>query len=347
LAASIRSFDVRFQHFLCSTVAQMKRRAFLGSSLMIVSLPQIASAQSSTRVFRIGWVVGTSATASAPLLNAFRKGLADLGYIEGRNLAIEARYADDVPERVAALAEELVRIPVDVVVTQGTATWAVVKIVTSVPVVYTFSADPVEAGFAPSLARPSGNATGLTLMSVELNGKRFELLHEALPAVRRATIIANPDHRGEHLERRDSEESARRLGISIQYLPVHNDAEIATRLPSIAAANSEAIVVFPDPLTIRNRQLLIDYGMARQVPVIGAWAIFAQSGALLTYGPRLTESYRRAAYYVDRILKGTRPADLPIERPTVFELVVNLKTAKALSITIPQAVLLRADEVIQ
>ena len=325
----------------------MKRRAFVGSSLIIASLPQIAAAQPSTSVFRIGWVVGTSATASAPLLDAFRKGLADHGYIEGRNLAIEARYADDVPERVAGLAAELVRIPVDVVVTQGTATWAVVKVVTSVPVVYTFSADPVEAGFAPSLARPVGNATGLTLMSVELNGKRFELLHEALPAVRRATIIANPDHRGEHLERRDSEESARRLGISIQYLPVHNDAEIAARLPSIAAANSEAIVVFPDPLTIRNRQVVIDYGTARQVPVIGAWAIFAQSGALLTYGPRLTESYRRAAYYVDRILKGTKPADLPIERPTIFELVINLKTAKALRLTIPQSVLARADEVIQ
>ena len=165
--------------------------------------------------------------------------------------------------------------------------------------------------------------------------------------LRRCTIIANPDHRGEHLERGDSEKSAHRLGISIQYLPVHNDAEVDAAFPSIVAGNSEAIVVFPDPVTIRNRQRIIDFGMTRHVPVIGAWAIFAQSGALYTYGPRLTESYRRAAYYVDRILKGAKPADLPIERPTVFELVVNLKTAKTLGINVPQSLLLRADEIIQ
>lgn len=325
----------------------MKRRTFLASSLTAASLPQIAAAQPAARAFRVGWIVGTSAAASAPLLNALRKGLADLGYVEARNLVIEARYADDVLERVPTLAQELLRIPVDVVVTQGSATWAVVKVVTSIPVVYVFSADPVEAGFAPSLARPAGNSTGLTLMLVELNGKRFELLHQILPALRRATIIANPDHRGEHLERRDSEESARRLGISVEYLPVHNDAEMEAALSSIATGTSEAIVAFPDPLTIRNRQRMVNFGMARRIPVIGGWAIFAHSGALFTFGPRLTESYRRAAYYVDRILKGTKPADLPIERPTVFELVVNLKTAKALSITVPQSVLLRADEIIQ
>jgi putative ABC transport system substrate-binding protein len=325
----------------------MMRRAFVGSSLIFVSLPEIVAAQLPTRVFRVGWIVGTSETASAPLLDALRKGLADLGYIEGRNLAIEARYADDVLEQIPALAQELLRIPVDVVVTQGAATWTIVKVVTSIPVVYVFSADPVEAGFAPSLARPAGIATRLTLMLVELNGKRLELLHEILPDLRRTTIIANPDHRGEHLERRDSEESARRLGISIQYRPVHNDAELAAALSAITAGTSEAIVAFPDPLTIRNRQRIIDHGMARHIPVIGGWAIFAQSGALFTYGPRLTESYRRAAYYVDRILKGTKPADLPIERPTVFELVVNLKTARTLGIIVPQTLLLRADEVIQ
>jgi len=325
----------------------MKRRTVLASSLIFANLPDLAAAQLPTKVFRIAWIVGTSATASAPLLDALRKGLADLGYVEGRNLAIETRYADDVLDRVPTLAQELLRIPVDVVVTQGAATWAVVKVVTSIPVVYVFSADPVEAGFAPSLARPAGNATGLTLMLVELNGKRFELLHEILPALRRTTILANPDHRGEHLERRDSEESARRLGIRIQYLAVHDDSEIEGAFSSITAGTSEAIVAFPDPLTIRNRQRIIDYGMARRIPVVGGWAIFARSGALFTYGPRLTESYRRAAYYVDRILKGTKPADLPIERPTVFELVVNLKTAKALGIAVPQSLLLRADDVIQ
>lgn len=325
----------------------MNRRTFVGTSLIVAGLPAIAAAQSPARVFRVGWIVATSAAASAPLLDPLRKGLADLGYVEGRNLAIEARYADDAPDRIPALAQELLRIPVDVVVTQGSATWSIVKTVTSVPVVYVFSADPVEAGFVSSLARPSGNATGLTLMSVELNGKRLELLREFLPALRRSTIVANPDHRGEHLEREDSEKTARGLGISIQYLPVHNDAEVDTALLSIATSNSEAIVVFPDPVTIRNRQRIIEVGMARHVPVVGAWAMFAQSGALFSYGPRLTESYRRAAYYVDRILKGTKPADLPIERPTAFELVVNLKSAKTLGITVPRSLLLRADDAIQ
>ena len=325
----------------------MKRRAFVASSLVCAGLPEFAAAQTSARIFRVGWIVASSAAASAPFLDALRKGLADLGYIEGRNLAFETRYADDVADRLPALIQELLRIPVDVVVTQGSATWAVVKGVTSIPVVYVFSADPVEAGFAASLARPGGNATGITLMSVELNGKRLELLHEILPGLRRTAIMANPDHRGEHLERRDSEETARRLGISIQYLPIHNEAEIEAGLPSIGTGNSEAIVLFPDPVTIRNRQQIIDFGMARRVPVVAGWALFAQSGALFTYGPRLTESYRRSAYYVDRILKGGKPADLPIERPTVFELVVNLKTAKALGIAVPQPLLLRADEVIQ
>ena len=325
----------------------MKRRTFVATSLIIASLPEVAAAQSRARVFRVGWVVATSAAGSAPFLDSLRKGLADLGYVEGRNLAIETRYADDASDRIPALAQELLRIPVDVVVTQGPATWVILKNVTSVPVVYVFSADPVEAGFVPSLSRPSGNATGLTLMSVELNGKRLELLREFLPVLRRSTIIANPDHRGEHLEREDSEKTARRLGISIQYLPVRNDAELEATFLSIARGNSEAIVVFPDPVTSRNRQRIIDFGMTRRAPVIGAWAIFAQSGALFSYGPRLTESYRRAAHYVDRILKGTKPANLPIERPTVFELVVNLKTARTLGITVPQSLLLRADEVIQ
>ena len=150
-----------------------------------------------------------------PFLDAFRAGLADLGYIEGRNLAIETRYADDVFDRVPTLAQELLRIPVEIIVTQGPATWAIVQGVTTIPVVYVFSADPVEAGFAESFARPGGNATGLTLVSVELNGKRLELVREILPAQRRTAIISNPDHRGEHLEREDSEAAARRLGITI------------------------------------------------------------------------------------------------------------------------------------
>jgi putative tryptophan/tyrosine transport system substrate-binding protein len=324
----------------------MRRRTFLAVALVSASLSKITTAQGQATSFRVGWIVASSATTSAVFFDAFRAGLADRGYVEGGNLIIEARYGDDVPDRVPALTQELLGIPVDVIVTQGPTTWTIVKTVTTTPVVYVFSADPVEAGFAQSLARPGGNATGLTLMSVELNGKRLELLREILPNLRRTTIIANPDHRGEYLERHDSEEAARRLGITIQYLPVHNIAELEPAFSAVAT-DSEGIVVFPDPLTVRNRQRIIDVAATRRIPVISGWSIFAQSGALCTYGPRLSESYRRAAYYVDRILKGMRPADLPIERPTVFELVVNLKAAETLGLTMPAAILVRADEVIE
>jgi putative ABC transport system substrate-binding protein len=184
-------------------------------------------------------------------------------------------------------------------------------------------------------------------MSVEMNGKRLELLREILPDLRRATIIANPNHRGEHLELHDSEQAAQRLGIAIQYLPVHSLNELEASFAAADTSAPEAVVVFPDPVTVRNRQLIVDFATARRIPFLSGWKIFAESGALCTYGPRLSESYRRAAYYVDRILKGAQPADLPIERPTVFELVVNLKTAALLGLALPASVVARADEVIE
>ena len=325
----------------------MRRRDFVISLLAAATLVRDVAAQPKSKLARLGWVVGASAASSVPFLDSLRAGLADLGYVDGRNLVIETRYADDKPDRVAPLAEELVRLPVDVLVTQGTATWTVVGLKSEVPIVFIFSADPVEAGFAQSLARPSGNATGLTLMSVELNGKRLELLREIMPATRRVAILANPHHRGEHLERRESEEMAQRLGITIQYLPVHDLAELEASFEPIRSGSPEAIVVFPDPLVIQNRQRIIGFAMAQRIPVLSGWSIFAHSGALCTYGPRLTESYRRAAYYVDRILKGAKPADLPIERPTKFELVINMNTAKALGLTVPPSLLARADEVIE
>ena len=325
----------------------MRRRTFLASTLLSLTAPEALVAQVPARGFRLGWVVASSSTSTAPFLEALRAGLADLGYHDGRNYVLEARYADDVLGRVPALAEELLRMPVDIIVTQGPATRVVATAKTTIPVVYVFSADPVEAGFAQSLSHPGGNATGITLLSVELNGKRLELLREVLPAVRRAAVIANPDHRGEQQERRETEETAQRLGIAIQYLSVQNEPALEASFAAIAAGAPEAIVVFPDPLTIRNRQRIADFAMTRRIPVISAWSVFARSGALFSYGPRLTEPYRRAAYYVDRILKGTSPADLPIERPTVFELLVNMRTAAALGIAIPPAFLARADEVIE
>jgi putative ABC transport system substrate-binding protein len=326
----------------------MKRRRFLLSTLALAGLPKMTAAQSPTKVFRIGWLIGGSAEGSALFLDALRAGLADHGYIEGRNLVIEKRYGEDGPEPVvAALARELAHLPVDVLVTQGYATRTVVKEIAAVPVVYVFSADPILAGIAQSLARPGGNATGISLMSVELNGKRIELLREMLPRLERVTVIANPAHSGANFELEACDNAGRQLGIAVRQVLVRNAAELEESFAEIAAGKPGAITVLPDALVIQKRQRIVEFAAKERIPVISGWKIFAESGALCTYGPRLTESYRRAGFYIDRILKGAKPAELPIERPTVFELVVNLKTANSLGVTVPPSVLARADEVIE
>jgi putative ABC transport system substrate-binding protein len=276
-----------------------------------------------------------------------RESLAELGYVEGKNLTIEFRYGDDAIERVAELATDLERLRVDLIVAQGAAVEVISKLKLKTPVVYVFSGDPVSAGFAESLARPRGNMTGLTFMAAEFNGKRLELLREFVPDLRRVAIVANPEHPGEEIERRYSEEAGQRLGLLTDYFATRNRSELDGAFARIAETPVQAISVFADGFAIQNRQRIIEFAMSRRVPVISGWAIFAQSGALCTYGPRLAESYRRLAYYVDRVLKGAEPATLPIERPTKFELIVNAKTAKALNIAVPQSVLLRADQVIE
>jgi putative ABC transport system substrate-binding protein len=234
----------------------------------------------------------------------------------------------------------------EIILSVAAATRSAVANAGAVPVVYVFSADPVEAGLTQSLARPSGNATGITLMSVELNGKRLELLRQIRPELKRAAIIASPEHAGERFERENTQQTAAQLGIAIDYLPARDRTELEASLTAFQSGLSEAVVAFPDPMTVGNRTRIIEAATAKRVPVISGWALFAQSGALCTYGPKLSESYRRAAYYVDRILKGAKPVDLPIERPTALELVINLRTAETLGITVPQTVLARASDVI-
>jgi putative tryptophan/tyrosine transport system substrate-binding protein len=325
----------------------MRRREFItffGSAA--AAWPLVAHAQQ-PKVSRLGWLTTAPAAEVNPFLEALRAGLAAQGYIEGRNLTITARYADGDVGRVLPLAEELTRLPVDLIATQGTATRLLVKVSTIVPVAYVFSADPVLGGIADSLPRPGRNMTGITLMSAELNGKRLELLREIMPQIGRVAILASPHHAGEELERSNSVEMAQRLGITIQYFPTRSPADLRGAYASMAADPPQAIVVFPDPITFANRQQIVDFASTQRVPVVSGWADFAEAGALCTYGPRLTESYRRLAYYVDRILKGEKPAELPIERPTVFEFVINLKTAKALGIEVQPALIARADQVIE
>jgi putative ABC transport system substrate-binding protein len=325
----------------------MKRRTFLASTLAFGALPRSLRAQALARSARIGWLTAQQAASLTPFLDAFRAGLADLGYHEGGNLRIEYRYGDDALDRVPELAAELVRLPVDLIVAQGAAVPLISKLNLPVPVVYVFSGDPVTAGFADSLTRPRGMMTGLTFMAAELNGKRLELLQAMIPQLSRVTIVANPEHPGEQIERAYCEDAGRRLGLAIEYYPTRSKDELAGALGEMTGHRPQAISLFSDGFAIENRRTIIDFATSVNVPVVSGWPVFAQSGALCTYGPRLTESYRRLAHYVDRVLQGTRPADLPIERPTTFQLVVNLRTAAALHLTIAPSLLAGADDVIE
>ena len=239
------------------------------------------------------------------------------------------------------------QLPVDLIVAQGTAVSVLRKLNLPVPIVYVTSGDPIIAGFAETLAKPLGNMTGLTFMVADFSGKRLEILREIIPALRRVAVVGNPEHPGEHLERKYSADAGERLGLTLDYFPTRTQDELSAALAAMMERPPEAISLFGDGFAIQNRQRIIDFGIGHRAPVISGWPVFAQSGAICTYGPRLTDSYRRLAHYVDRILKGAKPAELPIEQPTTFQLVVNLKTAKTLGITIPPTLLARADEVIE
>jgi len=325
----------------------MNRRAFLVSSAVSAIAAGLGRAYAVAKVVRIGWLTAQRAASLTPFLEAFRGGLAELGYRENDNLEIDYRYGDDNLLRVAPLAAELVRKPVDLLVVQGAAVPLVYELKLSMPAVYVFSGDPVIAGFADSLAHPRGNMTGLTFMAAELNAKRLEILRDTIPGLQRVAIIANPEHPGSQIERTYAEETARKLGLATEFFGTATGDQLASAFAAMDPRPPQAISLFADGFAIQNRQRIIDYGMKHRAPVISGWEIFAKSGALCSYGPNLSESYRRLAYYVDRVHKGTPPSELPIERPTKFQTVVNLKTARALGLTLPDSILASADELIE
>ena len=324
----------------------MRRRGFLAGALSAFS-SRSAWAQGAPPLPCIGWLSAQQSSSLTPYLNALRTGLADLGYVEGRNLRIEYRFGDDSVERIPELAADLIRVPVSMIVAQGTAVAALKKLTPPVPVVYVTSGDPVLSGFAESFARPGGNMTGMTFMSAEMNEKRLDILREIKPELRRVAIIANPEHPGEELERRNLEETASKSGLNLSYFQTRNERELTGAFDRMAADPPHGISVLADGFAVQNRHWIINFAMRQRLPVISGWLVFAQAGALCTYGPRLASSYQRLASFIDRVLKGAKPGDIPIERPTMFELVINLKTANALGIAIPLTLLARADEVIE
>jgi putative ABC transport system substrate-binding protein len=329
--------------FETARVGRRDLLAMLGGAMVAMR----AAAAEGAAPARIGFVSGNDEGGAVNFVAALRDGLAAEGYREPDTLNLDLLYADNALERVPALVAELERRRVELIVTHAAATPIVVKAERKVPVVYEFSADPVATGIAADLAHPLFNATGITLMRAELNGKRLELLHEIAPEVRRVAVIANPLHAGEAREQADLEAKAEQLGIHISFFATPNRGELDRALDAIRADPPQALVAFSEGFVVENRDTIISFAMSRRLPVVSGWAVMAKSGALFTYGPRLVESYRRAAYFVGRILKGAKPAELPIEQPTVLELVINLKSAKALGLGIPPTVLTRADEVIE
>lgn len=296
---------------------------------------------------RVAWL--SYARSDTPLrpLDAFMAGMQSAGYVDGSNVRIDARWGDDSRERLDALAAELTAAQPDVIVALGPAVFPFLRSGTKLPIAFVFSGDPVEAKLVESLARPGRNMTGLTQMSLELVGKRMEVLRQALPRLKKVAVVANTGHAGEQAEWRVSRMAADALGLSLEYLPIRSPVEISAALLSAKRAQCEAAVVFPDAGMMGHSERFAAFAVENAFPAISGWAEFAKRGNLLSYGPKATLAFGRVAYFVDRILKGAMPADLPVEQPTTVELVVNLKTARAMGITIPQPLLLRADEVIQ
>jgi len=316
-------------------------------SMLVASLT--AEAQQAMKVHRTGRLHPGSPTAPDPNLEAFRQGLRDLGYVEGQNLVIAYRYAEGRDERLADLAAELVRLKLDVIVTVASgATRAVQHATRTIPIVMAGGSDPVGDGLVASLARPGGNTTGSSNLTVELPGKRLEILKEAVPQRARIAVLANPAAPGYESAMHNLTVAAQALGLHLHVVELRSPDELDAAFAAMPRAGADALIVVGDPLLLDSlRGRTVDLAAKHRLPAMYSWQELVVAGGLMSYGPSLPDMHRRLAVYVDKILQGAKPADLPVEQPTKFELIINLKTAKALGLTIPPSLLLLADEVIQ
>jgi putative tryptophan/tyrosine transport system substrate-binding protein len=314
------------------------------AALFLTGIPCV-HAQQSAKLPRLGSLLYSNPETD-PNFEAFRDGLRQLGYVEGKNLLIANHFADRKPERLAGLATELVRSKPNVIFALGGDVVPFAQKATkTIPIVMWVSNDPVEMGFVTSLSRPGGNITGVTLILDELAGKRLALLREVMPQISRVAILWNPEHADP--EFREIQIQAKALAVQLQSFEVRRGDDFDPQLQNVMKSRAEAIVVVSSRLMQAHRQLVVEFAAKNRLPVIGDWGRWAPDGALLSYGPDITEMIRRSAIYVDKILKGSKPAELPVERPTKFEFVINLKAAKQIGLTIPPNVLARADRVIR
>ena len=325
----------------------MDRRAFITGATLGIVIAARSAAQQTGKVPRIGWLGGPTRESAEPFVQEFQRGLKDLGWVDGQNIVIEWRFAGGQAERLPFLAAELVRLGVDLIVVPSTPTAVAAKNATNkIPLVTVGGADPVGLGLVASLARPGGNITGSTsTVGPEIAGKQLRLLKEMVPKVSRIAILWNPTTQGTALAVRETKIGGQ--GLELQFLEARSVDDFNGAFASMTTKRAGALLVLGDVLFLTHRTRLAELAARSRLPAMYVQREYVEAGGLMSYGPMLSELFRRAAIYVDKILKGAKPADLPIERPTKFELVINRKTAKALSLTIPEPLLLRADEVIQ
>ncbi len=322
------------------------RRDLLAAAATSVAFAMGPAAAQTAR-FRVGWLGAGTVAEGRPLLDTMRQALHELGYVDGRNLLLDERWGEHSAARAETLAADLVAGKPQVIVTLGPPTFAVHRATRTIPVVFAFSGDPVQAGFVETFARPGGNLTGLSFLALELVGKRIELLKTMLPGLKRIAIVANAQHPGDQAERHWSEAAARAVGLGIEYFEVAGAAQIDQALEAIRSSRHEAALMFPIQSIISSSARIAAWSITNRIPTVSGWGQFAEGGNLLSYGANMRESFRRLGTFVDRILNGAKPADLAVELPQHVELVINLRAARALGVAVPQALMLRADRLIE
>jgi putative tryptophan/tyrosine transport system substrate-binding protein len=319
---------------------------FVAAALLTVAVA--AGAQQPKKMPQIGFLIASSASAISDRLDSFRQGLTELGYIEGKNIAVEYRYADGKTDRLPALAAELVAAKLDLIVAATTpGVLAVKKASATVPIVFVDISDPVANGLVVSLARPGGNITGLTILGPELSGKRLELLKEAAPNIARVALLWNSANPANELMWKETQAVAHELRVQLQSLEVRSPNDFDSAFETSVREHAQALIAAPEPLINTHLKRIVEFAAKNSLPAMYGAPEAVNAGGLMSYAPNYTYQYRRAATYVDKVLKGTKPADLPVEQPRKFELVINLKTAKQIGLTISPSVLYRADRVIK